>query len=397
MNRYFKIPLLFFFLASGMGVLLRLQFITPIGGVNYQNVLHGHSHMMFLGWVFNTIYLSFVIEHIPNEKQNPFKVIFWLLQLLNVGMAISFPIQGYGTWSIVLSGTHTVMSAVFVVLFFRRQHYPNRQSLMLANASLVICLVSALGPFALAYISANGLAHTDWYNYAIYFYLHFQYNGFFLFAIASMFVRHLEQNGVKVASLRIVWILLIVAVAPTYLLSILYSSPGFTFNLIGGCAAALQVIAVLIFLRRTKKTGDDIRSIFRTNGIFIKMIAAAILLKSLLQLLSATPEVSKTAYEFRPIIIAYLHLVLVGIVSLFLLIWLNAKNYFNARFNIILLFFSAAYVVMEFVLIQIPWWPTQRSYLAPPVFLFATACILSLCCLLFLVNFRNPDKSHTAR
>src|SRR5688572_29855994 len=107
MLRYARIPLLFLFIGTLLGVFLRWQFISATPGVNYSFVLHGHSHIMFLGWIFNALYVGICYNHIAAEETKFFRILFIALQVLVVGMLIAFPLQGYGFYSILLSTLHT--------------------------------------------------------------------------------------------------------------------------------------------------------------------------------------------------------------------------------------------------------------------------------------------------
>jgi hypothetical protein len=59
------------------------------------------------------------------------------------------------------------------------------------------------------------------------------------------------------------------------------------------------------------------------------LVSLSLTLKLLLQLASTIPEVSKLAFSFRPIVIAYLHLVLLLIISVFLLAFLYGSGLFK--------------------------------------------------------------------
>jgi len=61
----------------------------------------------------------------------------------------------------------------------------------------------------------------------------------------------------------------------------------------------------------------------------LKLSAIALTLKLLLQLGSTIPSLSILAYGFRPIVIGYLHLVLLGVISLFILGYMTGCNYIN--------------------------------------------------------------------
>ena len=58
-------------------------------------------------------------------------------------------------------------------------------------------------------------------------------------------------------------------------------------------------------------------------------VAFALSIKLILQLGSTIPYVSQLAFGFRPIVIAYLHLVLLAIITLFLLFYIYANSYIN--------------------------------------------------------------------
>src|SRR6187401_3648361 len=115
MRGYYRVPLLFLLIGSLIGVFLRWQFISPTSGVNYIFFLHAHSHIMFLGWIFNVLYIAFVTKHVDENGDKFFLSLFWVLQVLNVGMLISFPLEGYGPFSILFSTLHTVGAILFVV------------------------------------------------------------------------------------------------------------------------------------------------------------------------------------------------------------------------------------------------------------------------------------------
>src|SRR5688572_28410983 len=101
MLRHYRIPLYFLVIGSLLGVFLRWQFIQPTPLINYTFVLHGHSHMMFLGWVFSAIYIGFVAHYIPETDYKFFRILFLILQMLVIAMMVSFPLQGYGFYSVL--------------------------------------------------------------------------------------------------------------------------------------------------------------------------------------------------------------------------------------------------------------------------------------------------------
>ena len=392
MEKYFRVPLIFLFIGSLLGVALRFQLYSALPGINYTNLLHGHSHIMFLGWIFNAVYLSFVRNFVPQNNHPFYKKLFIALQIVNAGMLISFPMQGYGPISIALSTAHTLMTFLFSVAFFKHTRGSHSESLRLAKFAIFFLILSAVGPFSLAYISSQGMQQTPWYNYSVYFYLHFQYNGFFFLSIASLLVNVLEPNAeVKTIFRRILnWF--IIATIPTYFLSVLFSNPGIVFNIIGIAGAMLQVIGFAVMLYWVFRNHKIVASRFPGTAPFLLVILFALGVKTILQLISGFPQYAALAYELRPIVISYLHLVLIGVVSLFLLIWYEKQGFFRLSFNIITISFLLFFLVMEIVLIDLPWCSEIGVNLEAPHLLLFVSALMSLACGAFVISFTPKQR-----
>ena len=397
MRKYYSIPLIFLFLAALIGLFLRWQFIAPTPGVRYTFFLHGHSHVMFLGWIFNVLYLSFVEYHLPALRRKNYIRLFIALQVLVIAMMISFPIQGYGLFSIIFSTVHTLGVIIFVPVFFHDSKKQRSVSLWFARTSLIFFFLSTAGPFILGYLMANGLGQTVWYNFSIYYYLHFQYNGFFLFGVISLFFQLLERKGIAVnqstSKSFVLWMAL--ACVPAYALSLLFAKPGIAFNIIGAGAATIQIIALVRFVPEIRRLAASLKKQFHplTRGLF-GLVTIALILKSILQLASAHPAIAQLAYELRPLVIAYLHLVLVGIITLFLLAW-----YVEMRLvKIILAGVSATLLVTgfigsEFCLVILPWWSSVFGTVnSAPTCIFAFSTLMAGGTLSFMLAYRRSHQ-----
>ena len=84
----------------------------------------------------------------------------------------------------------------------------------------------------------------------------------------------------------------------------------------------------------------------------IIFISLALSVKFLLQLGSTAPAVSELAFGFRPIVIAYLHLILLAIISLFLLFYVYTNDFvvINKKTTLGLFLFSLGVILNEVVL-----------------------------------------------
>ena len=399
MRKYYRIPLVFLLLASLLGLFLRWQFLIPTSGIRYSFFLHAHSHVMFLGWIFNVLYLSLLEHNIPGQHHKRLLRIFIALQILVVAMMISFPIQGYGVFSILFSTLHTIAALILVPLFFIYTKRDLRVSTWFARAASLFFFISSAGPFALGYLMASGRGQTDWYNFSIYFYLHFQYNGFFLFGIFSLFYQLLEQKKIafSVSTAKTFGRWMAVACVPAYFLSTLFAKPGIAFNAVGGAAGVIQIIALTIFLADARNVKQALRHNVSVIVYKIFQLAlCALILKCVLQLASAHPQVADLAYSMRPVVIAYLHLVLVGIVTLFLLAWYVEKNLVStsmATVSIVLLL--AGFISSEVCLVLSPWWSLATGgSIEPALLIFVFSALMVLAFLLFNFCFSTslPPK-----
>jgi len=293
-----------------LGVLLRSYPFIDGFPLDYKNVLHGHSHFAFGGWIMPAL-LLLILKYFPEIKNGigykHWKNISLLLLFSAYGMLLTFPFQGYKPLSIFFSTLSVAAGYYLVVVLWPTL---NRTSLShrFLKAGLIYLAISATGPFATGPMIAMGHQGTPMYFDAVYFYLHFQVNGWFTFAVLALLYRWMENKGLKVTNVRS-YKLFHLACAPAYLLSVLWNRPGLVFNTIGGIATLLQAIALGHLLK-------DLKGFKLTT--LMKLGLAAFVIKIVLQLLSSIPFIAVLAYEHRNFIIAYLHLALLGSVSLFL-------------------------------------------------------------------------------
>ena len=308
---------------------------------------------MFLGWVFNVLILAFTTEFAEVKR---FKTLFWFLQFCVLGMLISFPLQGYGLFSITFSTLHTFTALAFIVQFFRATKIRATSALTLAKAALLYFALSSIGPFILAYLKANALDHLNVYRNSIYFYLHFQYNGFFLFGVLSLFLKLAEESMSKKEGQKVTRAayILIACCVPAYFLSILWSRPAMVFNIIAFAAAFAQLVALVIFTKPINKFLTTAQ-VNRHEKLLFVLSFSSLVLKSILQLMSAHPSLALFANEFRSIVIAYLHLVLLGGITFFLFSWLGRKRVIDLGSTWKIGFILAGFIASEIMLVIAPW------------------------------------------
>mgnify|MGYP000604442258 CR=1 FL=1 len=195
------IAILYFLLAASLGIILRLFPVTSVAAT-YKYIVHTHSHIALLGWVYVALTTLLFYAFINKDAQKKYFVLFWSTQITILGMLFSFPITGYALYSIIFSTLFLICSYWFYA-FFRKHNNCKKEnySYKFINASLLFMIFSSIGPWALGIIM-NTLGNTShWYKNAIYFYLHFQYNGWFIFCLLGIFIFFLEKSNININKL----------------------------------------------------------------------------------------------------------------------------------------------------------------------------------------------------
>lgn len=393
-----------------LGLLLRWMFVAPVSGLNYKYLLHGHSHVALLGWLYTAVFVALLATYLPPAYQakQTYTWQFWLSQGAVLGMLLSFPVQGYGLFSIFFSTAHLLLSYWFIYQFLKDaksagvSNGKHGLSFRFVKAALFFLALSSLGPWAMGPIMATGHSGSELYFNAIYFYLHFQYNGWFTFAVLGLLFWLLEHNHVTFNQIysRLFFRLMCWACLPAYLLSVLWTKPAAVLYAVGGAAALVQVVALGLLLAVLWPARRQLLNLFGDWSRSVFMLAAlAFVLKTLMQFSTAFPYMADLAYKLRFFIIGYLHLVLIGFVSLFLfaffvqLGWLSFRGR-GSRWGIGM--FVTAFVSSEALLFLqgILYWAGAGAIPSYNEILFWVSVFLPLGILLFFVS-QVRERSQT--
>lgn len=335
-----RISIFNFLVVAFIGVTLRYKIIFPLPFINQKYLLHGHSHFAFTGWVTQVL-MALIVQVISEQKgENLFakyQSLLWMNLLSAYGMLFSFPVQGYGVVSISFSTFSIVISYIFAVCVWRDiSRIPQNQiSQWWFKAAVVWNVISSIGAFALAIMMAQKIVHQNWYLLAEYWFLHFQYNGWFLFTCMGLLFYQLQKAGGINPIFKNIFMLFAIACVPTYFLSALWLHLPIWANVLIGAAAVLQLIGWVIFVKKIRVIAMALFSTENKSAQWLLLLSAlAFSIKLLLQLGSTIPSLSDLAFGFRPIVIGYLHLVLLGVISLFIMGYcFLAKNIICGNIN----------------------------------------------------------------
>ena len=153
-KKHLLVALFYFILAASIGFILRFFTISPID-VPYKYLVHTHSHIALLGWVY--LALTSLIYGVYLNKASQikrYKRIFWFTQLTLVGMLVSFPIQGYALFSIIFSTLFLLVSYWFFGFFLRYSdpELRNTPAYRCIRTALWYMVISSIGPWVLGII-----------------------------------------------------------------------------------------------------------------------------------------------------------------------------------------------------------------------------------------------------
>ena len=320
------IALAYFLIASSLGIILRLFPTTDIN-VTYKYILHTHSHIALLGWVY--IALTTLVFHICIKKEAAKKYSFLFLgtQITILGMMFTFPITGYALFSIIFSTLFLVCSYWFFS-FFKKHHHLNKKNYgyKFINGALLFMTISSIGPWALGIIM-NTLGNTShWYKNAIYFYLHFQYNGWFIFCLLGLFFLLLEKHQISIQKKTIssFYTLMILSCGLTLFLSFLWIKPLLYIYGLAFLGTFLQLIALIKFHQIIHTIKADLPK--KLSSISIKLLRFIYILfifKIASQTLTTFPYFAELVSQLKDFVIGYLHLTFLGIISLTLFVFLK--------------------------------------------------------------------------
>jgi len=378
-----------------MGLLLRGAFVWEIQWLDYRNMLHGHSHVALLGWLYLGFFLLIHAKLLPKEKADKsiYTWLFWLTQLSVVGMAIAFPIQGYAVFSIIFSTLHIVLSYIFAIEVWRDHNREDYKTSLLLRTAILFLFISTVGVFIVAYIMASGSRVNVIYQIAIQFYLHFQFNGWLLFVLLALFFNRFGislQIGKKTFK-QFYWLFLLGNIL-SYAL-VLYWGYRWEFSYyINAVAVTLQLLAVATILKSFRMHWQNLKSSLSSiQTLLLNLLIIVFITRTLFQLALVIPEMAEMAVLLRLFIIGFIHLNMLGFFTAYL--WLeylsvkrNAENSLQKPAVLLLVF---GFLSTEFIMFLQGFYYWQELGKLPYFHegLFYASCFLPLSIVAFFVLF----------
>ena len=344
-----------FFIASLMGLLLRWMYVSPIEGVNFQFLMHGHSHVAMLGWVYMMLYCLIFYSFIPKKEQEKpiYNKLFWVTEIAVIGMMIDFPAQGYAFVSILFSTLHIFCSYYFCYLIWKDTKSISFPEKKMLRTALFFMLLSTVGVWCLG--PAVGLAGkaSPIYQIAIQFFLHFQFNGWFLFAVLALFFKQAKLTFDE-KKFKLIYNLFVCSTLLTLALPVSWYLSNPIFHWINAIGVVLQLVSAVRFIQIAK---PQLREFFSNLSPLIKTVYRfalfSLALKIIIQLVVLIPELAQVSHEIRNFVIGYIHLTMLGIITGFLFGFAFQNNFLNPKNGIQkwgMILFLVGFVATEILL-----------------------------------------------
>ncbi len=339
---WLKFSVFNFFLVALLGVIMRYKILYSLPFLDQKHLQEAHSHFAFYGWITNVLYVL-IVNYI--SKVNPLVQLKKYEYLIMINLAASFAMLGafmYGGyfWASIAASTAALLTSfVFCYFFVKDARKIQDVSKIWFLAGLFFAVISSVGVFNLAYMMSSKNISQDIYLASEYYFLHFQYNGFFIFSCIGLLLYSLKEAGSPISERnnRLMFWLMFFGCLVGVGLSVLWMKlPVFIFALIVLTTIGQTASAVMLFGFVRKNWTNLVLKWSPMQRFVLIYVGFAFAVKIALQLGSNIPALNQFAFGFRNVVIAYLHLVLLMCIATFLLNQILATNYFTVTKTLLL-------------------------------------------------------------
>ncbi|TDU39661.1 hypothetical protein BXY82_1691 [Gelidibacter sediminis] len=392
-KKLIAVCLINFLVAALMGLTLRYIFVQPLH-INFRYLTHAHSHVAMLGWVYLMLYLFIVYYFIPDKKP-VYQRLFWLTQISVVGMMVSFPVTGYAAISITFSSLHIFCSYYFAILVWKNHKVSSPLVRRLLKWSLLFMIVSTVGVWCLGPAVATLGQMSAFYQIAIQFFLHFQFNGWFMLAVLAVFLNQFNLSHSRL--FKRFFNTLIAATILTFALPVSWFVHHPLWLIINGLGVLLQLLSGYYFILLLKPHWTPFwAGISKPIKALYGLALLSFMLKIVLQSASIFPQVAEMAYQYRNFVIGFIHLMMLGVISGFLFAFLAQKfpkNISGKSLSIGIYAFIFGFITTEALLILQGIFYFLGLGMLPHYYLMLLLCsiFLPVGILLFILNLKNYD------
>jgi hypothetical protein len=361
-------PLTFGIVGAFLGLLLRYAYTGLITDFPFKNILHAHSHILLLGFIFNAL-LLIIWSNFTNGFDRISQRYYLALQGCLAMLMVAFILQGYAFYSILFSTLHLWISYILLIRLWKRLKC-KKEWKYLIRVGIVFHFLSSLGPYMLGPLMVMQMQNSALYQQSIFFYLHFQYFGIFFIWMMAVFIKNMDINITKKHIF-----LLLASIICLFAHSLEYSFNHWLLSTIGMFGSLLLFGLLISFYRNIKiKNKNFMRAYF------------IVLFVSLINIVGSIPFVSQLVVDDRFILIAWLHFLFLGMYTPF--IWLMLiKNIKASILKLYAIFFLISETFLVFHSVISSHFPYANVWLLFFGFLGIFLC-LSFIHLSYLIKYK---------
>ncbi|TXI77549.1 MAG: hypothetical protein E6Q44_13410 [Flavobacteriales bacterium] len=334
---WFFLALANLLVATLIGVLLRTVFIGEVPFIRFRPWLHAHSHVAMLGWLFPAIVVALMHDGGRHPLSRRSHHLLTALQIAVVLMLLSFPVQGYGAVSITASTLHLVLSYMALAMLWRLSlQWPKQGSGRLTRWAIILYVLSSLGVWTMAPLIATGNQGKEVYYWAVQFYLHFQFNGWYWFAAMALGARWAERQGFALRIDGLTLGLWVASALLTYALAIAWSEPHPAVFATVSLGVILQLWAALRTLGQLRKLERPAHDRLPTwVRVLVGVALISMALKVLVQVTVAVPAVAVMALTIRHYVMGFIHMNTLATMTTLLLAYALTQGWLDVRATLV--------------------------------------------------------------
>lgn len=338
-----------FSIVAALGALMRYNILYSLPIFQHKFMQQSHSHFAFYGWVSACIYALvyyFFKEQNLTIRFGKYRMMMLINQIGAFGMLFSFLYGGYYWLSIAFSSLSFMAGIAYFIFIIRDTKGLTSAPYIWLKCGGFFAVLSVIGIFGLAYFTSRKEIFDVWYRASTYFYLHYQYNGFFLFSCIGLFLFYLQKLNIYIPLKQNKRILLFLFFGAFfgYGLSTLWIETSRLYTSFWILVALVQLYGAYLLIGFALRYSAQLKKQTVLQRILYAVFGFVFWLKFILPFLSTIPVFTQTVFFNMNIVMAYLHLILLVGISLFL-IWLvldvyKARPTFIYNFSVCLLFFG---------------------------------------------------------
>ncbi len=282
-----------------LGIWIRAVFLWPQLrlGMSFSHLVHAHSHAAFFGWVVMALCAVIVARTRIAARRRALWLHAHAVGLASVAALLAFAWQGYGAVSIAISVLHVVLWAIFAGLVWPLEQAAQSERRFFRGA-LVFLLLAGAATVLPGVLMAQGVQSGWLRELGIKLFLTPFIFGWLALGAVAVAYRWIERPRFAAPAL---W-LISLGVLPSTLLFVAAPPPADWLLVVGQVGSLLLGIGTLLF------AADALAG---TRALLLRGAGAAALATGTLQVLAGF-GVGASLMHSRPVVIAFLHLVLLG-------------------------------------------------------------------------------------